>query len=335
MDKVGKMGNGSSFWKQKQGKRKSRESMADETPFKELSDHILAEMNAWNASHPQATFLQIEEKARELVSQLEAHLIQASALEREPEDWSHKPESERPTCPVCQTPLLSRGKRVRHVQGPAGRDIELQRTYGTCPQCGTGFFPLDVHAGEKSSLEGWVEYDELANEQWVEWHMPLFDQERLAIHISYPRDPRLAQGAFTLATTTQIWSVFLHLKIAELTIVDEVLTIHLELQNEQEEPLLVATAFQDGTAAVTLTMTPQSVERLADATSEGTIELFLKSIGEVLMDMALDPSEEIVALFDPDAHGEAIYRLSAVAHPAYLWRKNAFAKSVVGVDDAS
>jgi RNase P subunit RPR2 len=119
----------------------SREKMPDENPFKELSDHILAEMNAWNASHPQATFLQIEEKARELVSQLEAHLIQASALEREREDWSQSEPSQRPRCPDCQMPLLSRGKRVRHVQGPAGRDIELQRTYATCPQCGTGFFP--------------------------------------------------------------------------------------------------------------------------------------------------------------------------------------------------
>jgi 5S rRNA maturation endonuclease (ribonuclease M5) len=26
------------------------------------------------------------------------------------------------------------------------------------------------------------------------------------------------------------------------------------------------------------------------------------------MDMVLDPPEEIVALFDPDAHGEAIHR---------------------------
>ena len=53
--------------------------MPDKTSFKELSDHILAEMNAWNASHPKTTFLHIEEKARELVSQLEAQLIQESA----------------------------------------------------------------------------------------------------------------------------------------------------------------------------------------------------------------------------------------------------------------
>jgi hypothetical protein len=85
-------------------------------------------MNAWNVSHPQATFLQIEEKARELVSQLEAHLIQESALEREPEEWTQGQPSQRARCPDCQVPLLWRGKRVRHIQGPAGRDIELQRT---------------------------------------------------------------------------------------------------------------------------------------------------------------------------------------------------------------
>jgi hypothetical protein len=53
--------------------------MPDENHFKELSEEIIGEMNAWNASHPKATFLQIEERARELVSQLEAHLIQESA----------------------------------------------------------------------------------------------------------------------------------------------------------------------------------------------------------------------------------------------------------------
>ena len=115
--------------------------MQDENRLKEVSEEIIREMAAWNASHPKASFLDIEVKARELVSQLEAQLIQASALEREPADWSKREERERPTCPICQVPLLRRGKRARHLQGPAGRAIELQRTYATCPRCGTGFFP--------------------------------------------------------------------------------------------------------------------------------------------------------------------------------------------------
>src|SRR5437763_11089802 len=103
--------------------------MKDENSFKELSDEILREMNAWNVSHPKATFLEIEVKARELVSQLEAHLIQESAVEREKDDWSQREERERPSCPTCQMPLLSRGKRVRHLQATAGRAIQLERTY--------------------------------------------------------------------------------------------------------------------------------------------------------------------------------------------------------------
>jgi RNase P subunit RPR2 len=115
--------------------------MKDENSFKEVSEEIRREMNAWNASHPKATFLEVEVKARELVSQLEALLIQESVSERAREEWSQREERERPTCPNCQVPLLSRGKRVRHLQATAGRAIHLQRTYGTCPQCGTGFFP--------------------------------------------------------------------------------------------------------------------------------------------------------------------------------------------------
>ena len=115
--------------------------MKDEKSLKEVSEEIIGEMTAWNASHPQATFLDIEVKARELVSQLEARLIQESALERESQDWSKREQCERPTCPTCQVPLVWRGKRARHLPATAGRDIHLQRTYGTCPQCGAGFFP--------------------------------------------------------------------------------------------------------------------------------------------------------------------------------------------------
>ena len=42
--------------------------MKDENRFKEVSEEIFREMTAWNTSHPKATFLEIEVKARELVS---------------------------------------------------------------------------------------------------------------------------------------------------------------------------------------------------------------------------------------------------------------------------
>lgn len=115
--------------------------MEEKDSLKDISHELIQEMNVWNASNPDATFLEIEVKARELVSKLEARLIQDSVLEREADNWSKREEKERPTCPHCLVPLISRGKRLRSLQGTTGRKIELERTYGTCPQCGTGFFP--------------------------------------------------------------------------------------------------------------------------------------------------------------------------------------------------
>ena len=120
---------------------KERVEMEEKENLKDLSDEVIREMNTWNTSNPDATFLEIEVKARELVSKLEARLIQDSVLERERDDWSKREEKERPTCPNCHVLLISRGKRVRHLQGTTGREIQLKRTYGTCPNCGTGFFP--------------------------------------------------------------------------------------------------------------------------------------------------------------------------------------------------
>jgi ribosomal protein S27AE len=113
----------------------------EEDSLKDISNEVIREMDTWNKSNPDATFLEIEVKARELVSQLEARLIQDSVLEREGDDWSKREAKERPTCPNCHVPLVSRGKRLRRLQGTAGREIQLKRTYRTCPKCGTGFFP--------------------------------------------------------------------------------------------------------------------------------------------------------------------------------------------------
>ena len=74
-------GEGLIFREGKKGKKEKVEQPCQtRTTSKSKVEHIIGEMNAWNASHPKATFLQIEEKARALVSQLEAHLIQESRL---------------------------------------------------------------------------------------------------------------------------------------------------------------------------------------------------------------------------------------------------------------
>jgi NADH pyrophosphatase NudC (nudix superfamily) len=112
----------------------------DET-WREMSEALLAEIKAWNASHPKATFQELEEALHERLSRLEAQALQASAQARAASEWSHTPEWKHPKCPGCGTPLRARGKQERHLQGPGGHEVLLRRSYGTCPQCGMGLFP--------------------------------------------------------------------------------------------------------------------------------------------------------------------------------------------------
>jgi hypothetical protein len=117
--------------------------MSEETDpsWRKLSEEVLSGMKEWRQAHPKATFREIEEAVTERMSRLTVRLIQDMALTSPASDWSTQTLPERPQCPQCATPLQARGKRIRHLQSTGGQDIELHRTYGTCPTCGTGLFP--------------------------------------------------------------------------------------------------------------------------------------------------------------------------------------------------
>jgi hypothetical protein len=109
--------------------------------WQELSEEVLAGIKEWRLAPPKATLREIEQVIHERVSRLEARLLQDVALARSAGEWSEVSESERPSCPVCQTPLQARGKYTRRLQTAGGQDIRLTRSYGTCPTCGVGLFP--------------------------------------------------------------------------------------------------------------------------------------------------------------------------------------------------
>ena len=46
-------------------------------------------------------------------------------------------------CPRCGVALTKKGKKKRELQTCEGREVELEREYGTCPECGQGIFPPD------------------------------------------------------------------------------------------------------------------------------------------------------------------------------------------------
>lgn len=114
---------------------------AIEKQWRELSEEVLSGMKEWRQAHPNATFREIEEAVHERVSRLEARLVQDTALMDARTDWGQAEAEPRPTCPNCDTPLVSRGKRQRELQSRGGQTIKLKRSSATCPNCGMGLFP--------------------------------------------------------------------------------------------------------------------------------------------------------------------------------------------------
>src|SRR5260370_26429898 len=95
----------------------------------------------WRKEEPKATWAEIEAAVDEQINQLRAQLIQELVQMGETEEWSQKPEEERPRWATCGKPLVARGEQTRFIQTTGGEAVKLRRTYGTCPECGVGFFP--------------------------------------------------------------------------------------------------------------------------------------------------------------------------------------------------
>lgn len=191
-----------------------------------------------------------------------------------------------------------------------------------------------VHAGEAGAIENWSLYDELAPEQSLEWRMSVPSLDSLTVRITYQNDPKLAQMAFTLAVILQIWWLFHHRELEQLTFADDEVQITLAWMADMGSEPLTVSIEPSSEVKVSVAFTPDYVQKVAGPTSEGIIDYFLKVISSTLIHITLDDPDEVLALFNAEQHGEGIYRLSLVAHPAYLWT-TAFAQLGIGEDDAA
>lgn len=91
---------------------------------------MLTGMKEWREQHPHATLRKIEEAMEERLVRLRAGMVEELVqMSPQAEGNQTAPES-HPTCERCGAVLVSRGKQ-----------IEIERSYGTCPQCGQGLFP--------------------------------------------------------------------------------------------------------------------------------------------------------------------------------------------------
>ena len=106
-----------------------------------LSHEILTGMREWRLQHPKATLREIEVALDEHLSRLRARMLQDVALQSVAADWKQAASPDRPTCRVCGTLLILRGKRARQLKTQGGQQITLDRSYGLCPTCKKGLFP--------------------------------------------------------------------------------------------------------------------------------------------------------------------------------------------------
>lgn len=84
---------------------------------------VEAELAAWRAAHPQATFAELEAAVEAGVAHLRRSFLQA-AVPREPDAR----EATRPRCGGCAIPLAARGQRRRTVQIWGEQAVDLERT---------------------------------------------------------------------------------------------------------------------------------------------------------------------------------------------------------------
>jgi len=109
-----------------------------EQSWQEQGEAAFAAVAQWRQAHPQATLAEIEQAVDEQINRLRAQMIQDTAQVSE---VAPSQEAHGLVCEHCGQPLQARGRARRRWQTQGRQQVELERTYVTCPQCGGGFFP--------------------------------------------------------------------------------------------------------------------------------------------------------------------------------------------------
>lgn len=109
--------------------------------FEDTERMMLTGMSEWRQQHPRATLREIEEEMDQRLNKRRAKMREELVKMSPQADWSEAPREERPVCERCGKPLVSRGKQGRQVQTSGGEQIKIERSSGTCPDCGQGLFP--------------------------------------------------------------------------------------------------------------------------------------------------------------------------------------------------
>jgi hypothetical protein len=116
-------------------------SGATERHWQEEADRVMSGMKEWRLQHPRASLREIETALDERFAKMRARMLQDLALASAAARISEADEAERPRCAQCGGPLESHGEQERTLTTTFNEPIRLERSYATCPVCGTGLFP--------------------------------------------------------------------------------------------------------------------------------------------------------------------------------------------------
>jgi hypothetical protein len=105
------------------------------------AESVWSGMADWRAAHPTATLSEIEAALDERLNRLRARRLADLAVASTAADVRAASRAERPRCEGCGTVLQARGPSDRGLVTPGGVEVQLRRSYATCPRCGDGSFP--------------------------------------------------------------------------------------------------------------------------------------------------------------------------------------------------
>jgi YgiT-type zinc finger domain-containing protein len=96
-------------------------------------DAVRRSLAGWHATHPRATFAEIEAAVEAELAELRAQLVEEAA--------GASYHEEHPACPRCGATMVPRRRSQRTVITRGENAVHLDRAYVVCPACGAGLFP--------------------------------------------------------------------------------------------------------------------------------------------------------------------------------------------------
>ena len=116
--------------------------------WRDLSGEVGAELAAWRAEHPRASWREIEEALEARWVKVRARLLgeaAATSPARDVKAASAPPAAgeagEAVSCPRCGAALRARGRTTRRLTTQGDQEVILERSYAQCSACGAGLFP--------------------------------------------------------------------------------------------------------------------------------------------------------------------------------------------------